>query len=218
MFGEPLGLANFAEEKQTRRCGDERKRECYSIKEREKPHSIVDAPYSVLALSSYFFHLPMHRRFPKLGWGKVEGAVLEASAFKIGKVCPVMVKTVPKLSCTAMCLWLLTKETVTPLFGNSRGLFVVHHLILGGSISESVMKGISLSGNSLRNSIIVSHARCTVLPSVMAMATFPPCFCISPMAACMVLPEVHRSSNRTTFLPEILPSSMRSLELRASGL
>ena len=58
-----------------------------------------------------------------------------------------------------------------------------------------------------------SYARCTVLPSVMAMATLPPCFCISPMAACMVLPDLQTSSNRTIFFPEILSSSMRSLEV-----
>ena len=79
-----------------------------------------------------------------------------------------------------------------------------------GRMSEAEKEAVVTSGNS---KAVALHARCTVLPSVMAMATLPPCFCISPMAACMVCPELQTSSNRTTFFPDILSSLIRSCEV-----
>ena len=79
-----------------------------------------------------------------------------------------------------------------------------------GRMSEAEKEAVVTSGNS---KAVALHARCTVLPSVMAMATLPPCFCISPPRACRMCPELQTSSNSIAFLPDILASLIRSCEV-----
>ena len=170
----------------------------------------VNAPSSILHHPSYISHLPMHRGFRHSGgsgnkerFWKRKPSRWARSGWSSLRRCP--------SSMVLRCVlgYLRKRRLASPslIAGDLSGYLAIFWC---GRMSEAEKEAVVTSGNS---KAVALHARCTVLPSVMAMATLPPCFCISPMAVCMVCPELQTSSNRTTFFPDILSSLIRSCEV-----
>ena len=167
-------------------------------------------PSYIFHLPSYIIHLPMHRGFRHSGgsgnkerFWKCKPSRWARSGWSSLRRCP--------SSMVLRCVlgYLRKRRLASPslIAGDLSGYLAIFWC---GRMSEAEKEAVVTSGNS---KAVALHARCTVLPSVMAMATLPPCFCISPMAACMVCPELQTSSNRTTFFPDILSSLIRSCEV-----
>ena len=170
----------------------------------------VNVPSAILLLPSSILHLPMHRGFRHSGgpgnkersWKRKPSRWARSGRSSLRR-CP--------SSMVLRCVlgYLRKRRLASPslIAGDLSGYLAIFWC---GRMSEAEKEAVVTSGNS---KAVALHARCTVLPSVMAMATLPPCFCISPMAACMVCPELQTSSNRTTFFPDILSSLIRSCEV-----
>ena len=181
-----------------------------TVPKSERTFSIADAPSLISHLPSYIFHLPMHRGFRHSGgsgnkersW-KRKPSRWARSGWSSLRRCP--------SSMVLRCVlgYLRKRRLASPslIAGDLSGHLAIFRC---GRMSEAEKEAVVTSGNS---KAVALHARCTVLPSVMAIATLPPCFCISPMAACMVCPELQTSSNRTIFFPDILSSLIRSCEV-----
>ena len=190
--------------------------ECDSPKEREKPFPSFDAPYGAIRectishLTSYIIHLPMHRGFRHSGGSGNKERFWKRKPSRWARSGRSSFRRCPS-SMVLRCVhgYLRKRRLASPslIAGDLSGYLAIFWC---GRMSEAEKEAVVTSGNS---KAVALHARCTVLPSVMAMATLPPCFCISPMAACMVCPELQTSSKRTTFFPDILSSLIRSCEV-----
>ena len=170
----------------------------------------VNAPSSILHHPSYISHLPMHRGFRHSGGSGNKERFWKRKPSRWARSGRSSFRRYPSSMVLRCVLGYLRKRRLASpslIAGDLSGYLAIFWC---GRMSEAEKEAVVTSGNS---KAIALHARCTVLPSVMAMATLPPCFCISPMAVCMVCPELQTSSNRTTFLPDILSSLIRSCEV-----
>ena len=170
----------------------------------------VNAPSAILHLTSYIIHLPMHRGFRHSGGSGNKERSWKRKPSRWARSGLLSLRRCPSSMVPRCVLGYLRKRRLASpslIAGDLSGHLAIFWC---GRMSEAEKESVVTSGNS---KAVALHARCTVLPSVMAMATLPPCFCISPMAACMVCPELQTSSNRTTFFPDILSSLIRSCEV-----
>ena len=167
-------------------------------------------PSYILHLPSYIIHLPMHRGFRHSGGSGNKERFWKRKPSRWARSGLSSLRLWPSSMVLRCVLGYLRKRRLASpslIAGDLSGHLAIFRC---GWMSEAEKEAVVTSGNS---KAVALHARCTVLPSVMAMATLPPCFCISPMAACMVCPELQTSSNRTTFFPDILSSLIRSCEV-----
>ena len=181
-----------------------------TVPKSERTFSIADAPSLISHLPSYIFHLPMHRGFRHSGGSGNKERSWKRKPSRWARSGRSSFRRCPSSMVLRCVLGYLRKRRLASpslIAGDLSGHLAIFRC---GRMSEAEKEAVVTSGNS---KAVALHARCTVLPSVMAMATLPPCFCISPMAACMVCPELQTSSNRTTFFPDILSSLIRSCEV-----
>ncbi len=172
--------------------------------------SMHHQPSYIFHLTSYISHLPMHQGFRHSGGSGNKARAWKRKPSRWARSGLSSFRRCPS-SMVLRCVhgYLRKRRLASPslIAKDLSGHLAIFRC---GRMSEAEKEAVVTSGNS---KAVALHARCTVLPSVMAMATLPPCFCISPMAACMVCPELQTSSNRTTFFPDILSSLIRSCEV-----